>query len=102
MAWDALARLDPGAAASGAVEGWDAVGPRVLPDPARLRPAFAWSSIRLVRKTATVGLEGNTYSVDLFLTGRKVELVFDPPGLSNGQDRDDGEEQSLELSMAPP
>ena len=46
--------------------------------PARLREAFAWSAVRLVRKTATVGLEGNVYSVDPFLAGRKVELVFDP------------------------
>ena len=43
-----------------------------------LREAFRWSAIRLVRKTATVALEGNVYSVDPFLAGRKVELVFDP------------------------
>ena len=43
-----------------------------------LRQAFAWSAVRLVRKTATVELEGNVYSVDPFLVGRKVELVFDP------------------------
>ena len=55
-----------------------AAGPPVLPDPARLRHAFAWSAVRLVRKTATVELEGNVYSVDPFLTGRKIELVFDP------------------------
>jgi putative transposase len=30
------------------------------------------------RRTATVALEGNEYSVDPFLVGRKVELVFDP------------------------
>jgi len=70
--------------------------------PRGCAPRSPWSAIRLVRKTATVGLEGNTYSVDSFLTGRKVELVFDPPGPANGQDRDDGDEQSLELSMAPP
>jgi putative transposase len=57
---------------------WDAAGPAPLPDPARLRHAFAWSAVRLVRKTATVELEGNVYSVDPFLTGRKVELVFSP------------------------
>ncbi len=43
-----------------------------------LAEAFAWSAVRLVRKTATVELEGNTYSVDPFLTGRKVELICDP------------------------
>jgi putative transposase len=55
-----------------------AADPAALPDQALLRQAFAWSAIRLVRKTATVDLEGNTYSVDPFLVGRKVELVFDP------------------------
>ncbi len=57
---------------------YQAAGPAALPDAAVLREAFAWSAVRLVRKTATVELEGNTYSVDPFLTGRKVELVFDP------------------------
>ena len=53
-----------------------------LPDPGRLRHAFAWSEVRLVRKTATVELEGNVYSVDPFLAGRKVELVFDPSDMT--------------------
>ena len=57
---------------------WDAAGPQSIPDRGRLRHAFAWSEVRLVRKTATVSLEGNDYSVDPFLVGRKVELVFDP------------------------
>ena len=61
---------------------WDAAGPQPLPDPGRLRYAFAWSEVRLVRKTATVELEGNVYSVDPFLAGRKVELVFDPADMS--------------------
>jgi len=37
-----------------------------------------WSEFRTVTKTATVSLHGNTYQVDELLTGRKVELVFDP------------------------
>ncbi len=57
---------------------YGAAGPAALPDPALLRQAFAWSAVRLVRKTATVGLEGSTCSVGPFLAGRKVELVFDP------------------------
>jgi putative transposase len=57
---------------------YHAAGPARLPDPVLLRQAFAWSAVRLVRKTATVELEGNVYSVDPFLVGRKVELVFDP------------------------
>ena len=55
-----------------------AAGPAVLPGAAVLREAFSWSAVRLVRKTATVELEGNRYSVDPFLVGRKVELVFNP------------------------
>ena len=59
-----------------------AAGPAAAPDPAALKAAFAWSAVRLVRKTATVELEGNTYSVDPFLVGRKVELIFDPHDLT--------------------
>ena len=55
-----------------------AAGPAALPDPVLLRQAFAWSAVRLVRKTATVELEGNVYSADPFLVGRKAELAFDP------------------------
>jgi putative transposase len=55
-----------------------AAGPAALPGPPALKAAFSWSAVRLVRKTATVELEGNTYSVDPFLVGRKVELVFSP------------------------
>jgi putative transposase len=56
----------------------DAAGPPSLPEPVLLREAFRWSAVRQVRKTSTVSLEGNQYCVDPFLTGRKVELVFDP------------------------
>jgi putative transposase len=61
---------------------YEAAGPAALPDQRLLTEAFAWSAVRLVRKTATVDLEGNTYSVDPFLVGRKIELVFDPFDLS--------------------
>jgi putative transposase len=57
---------------------YEAAGPPRLPEPVLLREAFSWSAVRLVRNTATVSLEGNVYSVDPFLAGRKVELVFDP------------------------
>jgi putative transposase len=57
---------------------WEAAVPATPPDPALLKEAFSWSAVRLVRKTATVSVEGNTYLVDPFLVGRKVELVFDP------------------------
>ncbi len=54
---------------------YQAAEPAASPGPALLREAFCWSAVRLVRKTATVALEGNEYSVDLFLVGRKVELA---------------------------
>ncbi|HSS88613.1 MAG TPA: DDE-type integrase/transposase/recombinase [Streptosporangiaceae bacterium] len=60
-----------------------AAGPPARPEPVLLREAFRWSAVRLVRKTATVALEGNVYSVDPFLAGRKVELVFDPFDLTD-------------------
>jgi putative transposase len=60
-----------------------AAGPAALPEPVLLREAFRWSAVRLVRKTATVAFEGNVYSVDPFLAGRKVELVFDPFDLTD-------------------
>ncbi|MGH3433957.1 MAG: DDE-type integrase/transposase/recombinase [Thermocrispum sp.] len=49
-----------------------------LPSAALLAEAFRWGEYRTVRKTATVELHGNTYRVDPFLVGRKVELTFDP------------------------
>jgi putative transposase len=58
-------------------DGWKGAPPP-LPEPARLHEAFLWSEHRTVRKTATVALHGNTYQVDPSLTGRKVELIFDP------------------------
>jgi putative transposase len=42
-----------------------------------------WSEFRTVTKTATVSLHGNTYQVDELLTGRRVELVFDPFDLAD-------------------
>jgi len=57
--------------------------PPVLPTPAALCEAFLWSERRLVAKTATVSLHGNTYEVDAALVGRRVELVFDPFDLTS-------------------
>ncbi len=61
---------------------YEAAGPPARPEPALLKEAFSWSVIRLVRKTAAISIEGNTYSVDPFLAGRKVECVFDPFNLA--------------------
>jgi putative transposase len=55
-----------------------AAGPPALPSPELLREAFLWSHHRVVTKTATLSLHGNTYEVDAALIGRKVEVVFDP------------------------
>ncbi len=57
--------------------------PLPLPAPAQLREAFLWSEFRTVTKTATVSLHGNAYQVDELLTGRRVELVFDPFDLAD-------------------
>jgi putative transposase len=67
----------------GPLRRWLAVGPPPLPTPTQLREAFLWSEHRTVTKTATVSLHGNTYQVEQILTGRKVELVFDPFDLTD-------------------
>jgi putative transposase len=48
------------------------------PTGQELREAFMWQEVRLVTKTATVSLLGNSYEVDQALCGRRVELRFDP------------------------
>ena len=60
------------------LERFDAAGAPKLPTPALLSEAFLWSVERIVTKTATVSLHGNSYEVDAALVGRKVELIFDP------------------------
>jgi putative transposase len=57
---------------------WQAGGPFPVPAAANLAEAFRWSEWRTVTKTATVSMHGNRYQVDPGLTGRRVELVFDP------------------------
>ncbi len=57
---------------------WAAGGPFPVPAPGDLADAFRWSEWRTVTKTATVSMHGNRYQVDPALTGRRVELVFDP------------------------
>ncbi len=64
------------------IERFEAGGPPRQADPARLREAFRWSVTRKVTRTATVPLEGNAYAVDPALTGRRVELRYDPEDLS--------------------
>lgn len=61
---------------------WEAGGPPRAADPARLVEAFRWSVQRKVSRTACVSFEGNQYSVDPALVGRRVELRFAPEDLT--------------------
>lgn len=47
-------------------------------DAEQIAEAFRWSALRTVTKSATVSLQSNTYQVDPFLAGKRVELVYDP------------------------
>jgi len=64
------------------IERFEAGGPPRQADQALLAEAFRWSVTRKVTRTATVPLEGNSYAVDPALTGRRVELRYDPEDLS--------------------
>ncbi len=64
------------------IERFQAGGPRRQVDAALIREAFRWSVTRRVTRTATVPLEGNSYAVDPALTGRRVELRYDPEDLT--------------------
>lgn len=64
------------------IERFEAAGPPKAAEPARLAEAFRWSLTRKVTRTATVPLEGNQYSVDPALVGRRVELRYDPEDLT--------------------
>jgi putative transposase len=72
------------------LERFTTADPPVLPSAASLREAFLWSETRLVAKTATVSMYGNTYEVDAALVARRVELVFDPFDLTRIQVRYQG------------
>ena len=65
------------------IERFEGGGPPRQARPELLREAFRWSVTRRVTRTATVPLEGNAYAVDPALTGRRVELRYDPEDLSS-------------------
>ena len=69
---------------------WKAGGPFPLPASGSLADAFRWAEWRTVTKTATVSMHGNRYQVDPALSGRRVELVFDPFDLTVLQVRSGG------------
>ena len=52
--------------------------------PRVIEEAFWWQDFRTVTKTATVSLHGNRYQVDPALSGRKVELLYNPADLTGG------------------
>lgn len=64
------------------IDRFQAGGPHRQADPALIREAFRWPVTRRVTRVATVPLEGNSYSVDPALTGRRVELRYDPEDLT--------------------
>src|SRR5215831_1328659 len=64
------------------IDRFEKAGPPRQAGPAKLAEAFRWSVTRKVTRTATVPLEGNAYAVDPVLTGRRVELRYDPEDLS--------------------
>jgi putative transposase len=64
------------------IDRFQAGGPPRQASPELLREAFRWSVTRRVTRTATVPLEGNAYAVDPALTGRRVELRYDPEDLT--------------------
>ena len=64
------------------IDRFQAAGPHRQADPALIREAFRWSVTRRVTRVATVPLEGNSYSVDPALAGRRVELRYDPENLA--------------------
>jgi putative transposase len=76
---------------------WEAGGPFPVPPPPVLAEAFRWSERRTVSKTALVSMHGNRYQVDPALTGRRVELVFDPFDLTVLQVRCDGKDAGTAL-----
>ena len=64
------------------IDRYERTGPHRQASPTALAEAFRWSVTRRVTRTATVPLEGNTYAVDPALTGRRVELRYDPEDLT--------------------
>jgi transposase InsO family protein len=66
--------------------GWQAAGHGpVMASADALTAAFQWAEQRVVTKTATVSLHGNSYEVEPVLVGCKVELVFSPFNLEDIQ-----------------
>jgi putative transposase len=76
---------------------WMAGAPFPVPSATDLAEAFRWAEYRTVSKTGLISLHGNRYQVGPSLTGRKVELVFDPFDLSCLQVRSGGQDAGTAL-----
>ena len=74
-----------------------APGPPQLPAETSLREAFRWAERRTVSRSGTVEMHGNTYEVDPELAGRRVELIFDPLGLTEVEVRADGRHAGMAI-----
>jgi putative transposase len=61
---------------------FQAAGPARAPDAALVAEAFRWAAQRMVTKTAMVSLNGNRYTVEPALAGRRVELRYDPEDMT--------------------
>ena len=72
------------------IERFMAPGPPALPTREQLHEAFLWSETRMVTKTSTVSLHGNSFEVDAALIGRRADLVFDPFDLTSIEVRFEG------------
>jgi putative transposase len=72
------------------IERFLADGPPRLPSPGELHEAFLWSALRVVTKTCSVSLYGNSFEVDAALVGRRAELIFDPFDLTDIEVRYEG------------
>ena len=72
------------------LERFASVPPPALPSPGLLREAFLWSETRMVTKTATISLFGNSFEVDAALIGRRAELIFNPFDLTDIEVRFEG------------
>ena len=76
-----------------------AAGAPQLPSERSLREAFRWSERRIVSRTGTVGMHGNTYEVDPGLAGQRVDLIFDPLELAEIEVRLDGHHAGLAVPL---
>lgn len=56
-----------------------------------LKEIFLWEETRTVRKTSIIEVEGNTYDVDPFLRGKRIQIRYNPYNLSYVQVWKDGE-----------